>query len=315
MHDLNDMLYFAEVVEQGGFAAASRSLGLPKSRLSRRVAALEAGLGVRLLQRTTRRVALSEAGDVFYRHCRALRESAQSATEAVAALQAEPSGNLRVVCPVTLCQVMVGEMLPRFLARYPRVSLQLEVNNRVVDLIEDGVDVALRVRSRMDASGTLVVKRLGVGRSLLVAAPAVLQRWSAAHPGQVMGPDSLGQLDSVAMSSADGRSSWELEGPNAQVLSIAHRPRYVADDLLTLKYAVLAGTGAGWLPDYMCLQELADGRLVEALPGWASAQPIVHAVFPSRRGLLPVVRSFLDFLAEEFERVGDGTRFTTACAQ
>ena len=295
MQDLNDMLYFAEVVEQGGFAAAGRSLGIPKSRLSRRLAGLEQRLGVRLLQRSTRRVALTDAGDVFYRHCRAMRESAQAASDAVAALRAEPSGKLRVVCPVTLSQVVLGEMLPRFLSRHPLVQLQLEVNNRVVDLIEDGVDVALRVRTSLDDSGSLVVKRLAWGCSYLVAAPSLLKRC-----GRPTGPEDLSRLDSVAMSAVDGRAHWDLQGPQGQTLSISHRPRFVADDLLTLKYAVLSGIGACVLPDYLCRQELAEQRLLPVLPGWNLPRPIVHAVFASRRGLLPAVRSFLDFLEQEF---------------
>lgn len=295
MQDLNDMLYFAEVVERGGFAAAGRSLAIPKSRLSRRLAALEQRLGVRLLQRSTRRVALTEAGDVFYRHCRAMRESAQAASDAVAALRAEPSGRLRVVCPVTLSQGVLGEMVPRYLALNPLVQMQLEVNNRVVDLLEDGVDVALRVRTSLDESGSLVVKRLSLGCSYLVASPSLLKRF-----GALPSPDNLGLLDSVAMSAVDGRAAWELEGPDGRPLSVAHRPRYVADDLLTLKFAVLAGIGAGILPDYLCRQELADGRLRKVLPDWCLPRPIVHAVFASRRGLLPAVRSFLDFLEHEF---------------
>src|SRR5690606_34192385 len=160
MQNLNDMLYFAEVVDQGSFAAAGRALGLPKSRLSRRIARLEAELGVRLLQRTTRKLSLTTAGELYYRHCATLREEAEAAAAAVAQVQAEPRGIIRVVCPVTLLQTVVGPMLPDFHACHPQVQVHMQASNRVVDLVEEGVDVALRVRASLADSGSLVIKQL-----------------------------------------------------------------------------------------------------------------------------------------------------------
>lgn len=293
MQDLNDMLFFAEVVERGGFAAAGRALGLPKSRLSRRVAELEARLGVRLLHRTTRKLSLTPVGEVFLRHCTAVRDEADAAAEAVAQVQTEPRGTIRVGCPVTLAQTVVGTVLPQFLARHPQVRVEMQVSNRVVDLVEEGVDVALRVRPSVDDSGSLVVKHLGLTYALLVASPGQLQR-----QGRPAGVDDLARLDTVAMSATDGRASWSLMGPEGAEHLFQHRPRYVADDLLTLKFAVLSGTGICVLPDYMCHDELLAGRLVPVLPGWGPRPGVVHAVFPSRRGLVPAVRSFLDFLGE-----------------
>jgi DNA-binding transcriptional LysR family regulator len=161
MQDLNDMLYFTEVVDSGGFAAAGRTLGVTKSRLSRRVAALETRLGVRLLQRTTRKLSLTAAGELYHRHCVAMRDEARAADEAVAQAQTEPRGTIRVNCPVTLAQTVLGPILPRFGAMHPLVNVVMEVSNRVVDLVEDGVDVALRVRPSVADSGSLVVKHLG----------------------------------------------------------------------------------------------------------------------------------------------------------
>ena len=171
MQDLNDMLYFAEVVERGGFAAAGRALGIPKSRLSRRVSELEAHLGVRLLQRTTRKLSLTDVGEAYLRHCQALRESALAAQDTVAQVQAAPRGTLRVSCPVTLAQTVLAEVMPQFLALYPQVRVELQVSNRVVNLVEEGVDVALRVRASLEESGSMVVKRLDVARQVLVASP------------------------------------------------------------------------------------------------------------------------------------------------
>ena len=293
MQDLNDMVYFAEVVERGGFAAAGRSLGIPKSKLSRRVAELEARLGVRLLQRTTRKLSLTEAGEIFLRHSVAMREEADAAAEAVAQVQSEPRGTIRVTCPVTLAQSTIGPLIPLFLEKHPQVRIDMEVSNRVVDLVQDGVDVALRVRPTLEDSGSLVVKNLGLTQGLLVASPALLQRLG--RPDAVEGLD---RMPTLAMSAADGKMAWRLVGPDKREHEIQHRPVYTADDLLTLKYAVLKGVGMCILPDYMCRRELRLGELEQVLPGWAPRPGVVHAVFPSRRGLLPAVRRFLDFLGE-----------------
>ena len=291
MQDLNDMLFFAEVVDRGGFAAAGRSLGLPKSRLSRRIAELEARLGVRLLQRTTRKLSLTQAGEIYHRHCVAMREQAEAADEAVAQVQSEPRGTVRVACPVTLAQTTIGPLLPRFLAEHPQVRVEMAVTNRVVDLVQEGVDVAIRVRWTLEDSGSLVIKHLGPTASVLVASPQLLQRFGAPHA-----PRELQQLPTVAMSAADGRASWALEGPGGQRFDFQHRPGYTADDLVTLKCAVLQGAGMCVLPDYLCTEEMRAGTLVSVLPEWHPPAGMVLAVFPSRRGMVPAVRRFLDYL-------------------
>ena len=291
MQDLNDMLFFAEVVDRGGFAAAGRALNLPKSRLSRRVADLEARLGVRLLQRTTRKLSLTQAGEIYHRFCVAMREQAEAADEAVAQVRTEPRGTVRVTCPVTLAQSTIGPLLPRFLAAHPQVRIEMQVTNRVVDLVQEGVDVALRVRSNLDDSGSLVARNLGETKGVLVASPQLLQRFGAPQD-----PEALRHLPTVAMSSADGRASWHLLGPKGLEFELEHRPGYTADDLLSLKFAAVQGTGMTVLPDYLCSEELKRGELVAVLPGWAPRVAMVLAVYPSRRGMVPAVRSLLDFL-------------------
>ncbi|SFC66793.1 transcriptional regulator, LysR family [Polaromonas sp. OV174] len=293
MQDLNDMLYFAEVVERGGFAAAGRALGVPKSRLSRRVAELEERLGVRLLQRTTRKLSLTEVGEIYLRHCSAMRDEALAAAEAVAQMQVEPRGTLRISCPVTLAQSTLGYLVPRYMALHPHVKLDMRVTNRVVDLVEEGIDIALRVRPSLDDSGSLVVKQLGAGIGHLLASPAQLRR-----QGIPASLEDLASLDTVAMSAVDGRTAWLLVGPEGQEHLFQHQPRYVADDLQTLKLAVLAGTGISFLPESVSQAELQAQLLVPVLPGWAPKPGMVHAVFPSRRGQVPAVRSFLDFMGE-----------------
>jgi DNA-binding transcriptional LysR family regulator len=293
MQDLNDMVFFAEVVDRGGFAAAGRSLGVPKSRLSRRISELEARLGVRLLQRTTRKLSLTDAGEIYHRHCVAMREEAEAADEAVARVQSEPRGTVRVTCPVTLAQSTLGPIVPRFLAAHPKVRVEIQVTNRVVDLVQEGIDVALRVRSNLDDSGSLVVKNLGPTSGVLVASPGLLQR-----VGSPASPDELHRVPTVSMSAADGRASWRLVGPRGEAFELQHRPVYTADDLLMLRFAALQGTGMTVLPDYLCSDELRQGLLVPVLAGWSPPLASVLAVFPSRRGMVPAVRRFLDFLAD-----------------
>jgi DNA-binding transcriptional LysR family regulator len=167
------------------------------------------------------------------------------------------------------------------------------VSNRVVNLVEEGVDVALRVRSTLEDSASMVVKRLDTARQELVASPALLARQGTPHT-----LDDLAHMDSVAMSAPDGRAVWQLVGPHGAQQQVQHSPRFVADDLVTLKHAALGGIGVCWLPDYMCHDEITAGRLVRVLPDWAPTPGIVHAVFASRRGLAPAVRQFLDFLGE-----------------
>ena len=293
MQDFNDLVYFAEVVDRGGFAAAGRALGVPKSKLSRRVAELEARLGVRLLQRTTRKLSLTEAGELLHRHSVAMREEAEAAEQALAQVQSEPRGTVRVSCPVTLAQSTIGPVIPAFLEKHPLVRIEMLVTNRVIDLVQEGIDVALRVRPTLEDSGSLVVKNLGNTQGFLVASPAQLDR-----QGRPSGVDELAKFSTVAMSGIDGKTTWTLVGPSRQLFEFQHRPVYAADDLLTLKYAVLHGTGMSVLPDYMCIRDLERGDLERVLPGWAPRPSVVHAVFPSRRGLAPAVRRFLDHLGE-----------------
>jgi DNA-binding transcriptional LysR family regulator len=299
MEDLNDMAYFAEVVDRGSFAAAGRALGLPKSRLSRRIAELEGRLGTRLLHRTTRKLSATAVGELYHRHCTAMREEAEAAAQAVAQVQTEPRGRIRIACPVTLAHSTIGPIVPLFMARYPGVSVDLRVTNRAVDVVEEGFDIALRVRMTLDDSGSMVVKNFGVSHTLLVCNPDQLKRQGA--PAR---PEDLPALDSVAMSALNGRAQWPLLGPDDASFTLVHQPRYVADDMLTLQYAVQRGVGMSVLPDHMCFDDIKCGRLVEVLPGWAPRPAFFHAVFPSRRGLLPAVRGFLDFIAENIKARG-----------
>jgi len=293
MQDLNDMLYFVEVVERGGFAAAGRALGIPKSRLSRRIAELESSLGVRLLQRTTRKLSLTEVGAAYLRHCQAMRDAAQAAKDTVEQVQSVPRGTVRVTCPVTLSQTVLAPLIPHFLAQYPEVRLEMQVVNRPVNVVEEGIDVALRVRPTLEDSATLIVKKLDTAHQVLLATPAYLQRY-----GTPQSPQELMEHQVLSMSAFDGVAHWRLRSDTGAEVQLQPPVRYMADDLMTLKLAVLGGAGVCYLPSYMCKQEIASGALVRVLPQWCFPPSIVHAVFSSRRGLTPAVRSFLDFLGD-----------------
>lgn len=294
MQDLNDMMFFARVVEAGGFMAASRVLGVPKSRLSRRVALLEEQLGVRLLQRTTRRLALTDIGSQYYQRCQAMLAEAEAAADAIASATAEPRGLIRVSCPELLAKTLLANALPQFMQHYPQVRLQMEISNRRVELIEEGIDVALRVRTQIEDSAHLVARRLGISRQVLVTSPALLAQY-----GTPERPEHLALLPAIGPSRPDGRVLFTLQPAQGKPINIAvDQPRLTADDLVLLAQAASQGVGIAQLPQLVCHQELADGRLLALFPDWQLAPGIVHAVFPTRRGMLPALRAFIDFLSE-----------------
>lgn len=293
MQDLNDLYYFAVVVEHGGYAAAERAVNIPKSRLSRRVAQLETDLGVRLLQRSTRRFAVTEVGQDVYRHAQTMLAEAQAAREAVDRLSAEPRGLVRVSCPVALAQNQLARLLPGFLAAHPKVRVHLHASNRRIDVINEGFDVALRVRSQLNEDGGLVMRSFGQVQELLVAGPGYL-----AAAGRPSAPGDLARHCTLSMSEDEGRQRWELHGPEGQVERMEIQPRLMCSDFPTLKQAAIDGLGITLLPETFCADEVRRSALEVVLPQWSLPQGICHAVFPSRRGLLPAVRGFIDYLAE-----------------
>lgn len=293
MQDLNDLQFFAHVVEHGGYAAAERALGIPKSRLSRRIAQLEEDLGVRLLQRSTRKFAVTDVGQSVYRHAQSMLAEAQAVREAVDRLSSAPRGLIKVACPPALLQDSLAPLLPEFLRRHPQVRVQMLVGNRRVDLINEGVDVALRVRSRLDDDGELVMRRFGEVRELLVASPAYLERAGRPqHPADLAGHATLSMLED------EWRQRWTLHGADGEVTRVDLQPILMAHDFPLLRAAACDGLGIALLPETACADAVRRGDLEAVLPGWHLPMGVCHAVFPSRRGLLPAVRVFIDFLAE-----------------
>lgn len=294
--DLNDLYFFAAVVEHGGFSAASRAINVPKSRLSKRVSQLEAGLGVRLLQRTTRKFVVTEAGERFYRHCQAMLAEARAATDDVAALRAEPSGLVRLSCPVSLAQSLLAPLLPRFLQGCPQVQVRVLSTNRRVDVVGEGFDVAIRVRDKLDTDAELVARRFGPTRVVLVASPAFL----AGH-GEPASPGELSTLPVLSIFEQEGEQTWELYDRACVRTTVPVRPRLVSGEFRVLIEAALQGVGIAWVPEQACIDELRSGRLRVVLPEWGLPQGILHMVYPSRRGMLPAVRALVDFLVTALE--------------
>lgn len=298
MQDLNDFAWFVKVVDHGGFAAAGRALDQPKSKLSRRIAQLEERLGVRLIQRTTRQFTVTEVGNTFYQHCKAMLVEAEAAQEAVAALQAEPRGIVRITCPVTLLHVHVGQMLARFMARHPGITLQLEATNRQVDLVAEGIDVAIRVRPRPFDDSDLVLRVLADRGHCLVAGPALIQQL-----GKPSAPAELTTWPGLSMGGGKQVHKWALSGPSGAKADIHFTPRFITSDMLALREAAMAGVGVVQLPILMVKEQLASGELVRVLDDWEPRREVIHAVYPSRRGLLPSVRALVDFLTQEYARM------------
>ena len=302
MHDLNDLGYFAAVVEHGGFAAAERATGVPKSRLSRRIAALEARLGLRLLQRTTRRFAITEIGQELAQHARAMLTEAEAA-EALAAEQSrEPRGSVRLTCPPALLQHGVADLLAGFLRAWPRVQVQVESTNRNADVWHDGIDLALRARpapaGHAPGRGDEIVRPLARSPHVLVAAPTLLA--AAAPPAT---PRDLARLPTLGLGNSREERLWTLAGPEGAQAEVPHEPRLIANDMATLLCAALAGVGCAPLPRLLVHEALAQGRLIALLPGWAPPESLIQAAFASRRGMRPAARQLLDFLAQGFARL------------
>ncbi|HEY6482285.1 MAG TPA: LysR family transcriptional regulator [Steroidobacteraceae bacterium] len=289
---LDDYFYFAKVIEHHGYAKAARALRIPKSRLSRHVAALEARLGVRLVNRSSRRFAVTDVGQEVNRHAMAMVAEAEAAVEAVEFARAEPRGSIKVSCPVALTQTALAAILPDFLGRFPAVRVLLHATNRRVDVINEGFDLSLRVRTHPSGEDGLVMRSFGQMSELLVASSAYLD--SAGRPER---PEQLAERATLGFAPETERQSWELFDSACRSVRVDHSPRLVCHDFVMLRAATLAGLGIALLPESVVRADLHGGQLERILPDWNLPLGVLHAVFPSRRGLLPSVRAFIDFLA------------------
>lgn len=299
MLNLNDLQWFVRVVDHSGFAAAARALEVPKSTLSKRVALLEASLGVRLIQRSSRVFVVTDTGHAFYRHAAAMLIEAEAAENVVRGLQAEPAGIVRITASVTTAQLVLAELLPALAARHPRLQVMLHATDRFVDLVQEGFDIGVRDHSAPLPDSELVQRRVGHEPFYAVASPGYL----AAHGGVAPAhPCDLAAHDALLLSPAPSAQVWTfLRG--GESFTVRPVPRFFADEPWTLLQAALAGVGIGCLPRGLCLQSIEAGRLVRLLPEFGYAGGMTTTLLIShRRGQLPSVRAAVDFLAEGIAR-------------
>lgn len=296
MPDVNDMILFAEVVKAGGFTKAAHILGRPKSSISYRVSKLESQLGVRLLERTTRKIRPTEVGRLLLQHCIRITDEVTLATNVVEKLSQHPSGLLRVSASYSVGRQLLGPIASKYLQQYPDTKVQLMLSNRRVDIIEEGFDVAIRVGPL--ATSNLIAKRVGGSRLSFCASVEYLRTIKLPRT-----PEDLVNLRVLFMGEHDFPDTLKLQGPTgSEVYKIPLRG--VINDYHLLKQMIVGGAGIAILPTYLCQEELAEGKLVEILPEWSLPEVNFHAVFPSHCGVTPKLRAFLDLLEAHLSNRG-----------
>lgn len=292
--DLNRLRHFALVIQHGGFSAAARETRVPKAKLSRHVMELEEHLGVRLLQRSTRRLALTEAGRIFYEHCAAMVEQASAGLDALEQLRIEPAGLVRLWCPHTIAQIHMPT-LTDFMRLYPKLRIEVHSGDRIPDLIEDRIDVALHVFDFKPHSD-LVVRRIRASYFLLVASPRYLaSRPLPEHPEDLTGHDLIGNL------SQGPEDTWDLQSAGGREYTLKVRPRLLITDTSLQHLAAVNGAGIALLPMRVVWGDLVDGTLQRVAPGWTTKEFQINVAYLSRRGMLPAVRKLVDHLVERIE--------------
>jgi len=297
LSDLDDFYCFALVVEHGGFSAAERATDIPKSKLSRRVYNLEEHLGVRLIQRSSRHFAVTEIGMNIYRHAQVMMNAAQAAHDLVDHLSIQPRGVIKVSLPVSIAQNEIAKILPQFLKTYPEIKVQLIVSNRRVDIINEGIDVALRVRSNLDDDPNLILRKFENIEQHLFASQAYLNEF-----GELKQPEDLSQHHILSMADEHLDQYIVVHDHKNRQKKIKVNPMIMGSDLMMLAQLARQNCGIALLPDTIVQDYVQSGELVRVLPDWRAPHGIFHAVYPSRRGLLPAVRVFIDFLVEQLSK-------------
>lgn len=292
LDNLTAMASFARVVDEGSFSKAAIRLGLSKSAVSKQVARLEDRLGTRLLNRSTRRLALTEAGARLYERCQRIIAEAEAAELEAGSMQTEPSGLLRVSTGVSFGQLQLAQHLPVLMERYPGMSIELVLNDRIVDMVEEGYDVALRIAQLADSP--LIARRLSPVRRILAASPGYLER----H-GTPARPRDLQDHTCLGYSLSTGGTVWTLNGPDGVYLHRYH-PRIIANNGDSLSAMAAAGLGIVHMPTFILCRYLREGTLVQVLPDHEPSAVALYAVYPPGRPLAAKVRAFIDFAAAIF---------------
>ncbi|GAB5450453.1 MAG: LysR substrate-binding domain-containing protein [Halioglobus sp.] len=301
MIDLNDYFYFVHVVEKQGFSPAARALDMPKSRLSRHVARLEERLDTRLIQRTSRQFKVTEAGQVFYQHARALIEEMEAAEAAIQSRKESLSGRVTMSCSVGIAQFALMDLVFDFLAQHPKVELVQQVTNQAIDLVSSGIDMAIRGHTEALPDSALIQRHLANVSWHLFASPEYLAR-----TGTPESPYDLLKRQSLKVGWQPATGHWNLENTDGLKTTIPFSPQLCSDDMSTLKHAAAQGLGIVSLPAYTCRDELKGGSLVRVLPDWIADKAQLSLLMPSRRGQSPSVRVLADYLLDNLnDRIGD----------
>jgi DNA-binding transcriptional LysR family regulator len=293
--DLNDYYYFVHVVEKGGFTRAAEALGIPKSRLSRHIAQLEDRLDAVLIQRSTRQLKVTELGELFYQHARAAIDQVELAETELKRKQNTLSGKVVLSCSVAVAQFALKELLARFLADNPQVTVLQQVTNQTVDLLAAGVDMSIRGHTDPLPDSGLIQRRLAVVEWQLFTSPGYL-----ADVGAIATPADLQGHQTLALGWQAPGDIWKLEHESGDRETVEITPRLKSEDMSSLKQAASEGLGIVALPAYTCRAELASGRLVRVLPQWHAGQANLSLVMSRRSGFPAPVAALQEFLQSEF---------------
>lgn len=301
MIDLNDYYYFVQVVEKRGFTSAANALGMPKSRLSRHVSKLEERLNVKLIQRTSRQFNITETGQIFYQHARALVDELEAAESAVESRKSSLSGKVTISCSVGVAQFAIKGIVTQFLLENPKVELIQQVTNQNIDLVSSGIDLAIRGHLEDLPDSSIIQRSLCTVSWHLFASPDYLLR-----SGVPQSPYDLIKRQSLKVGWQPNSGHWSLENSEGLKTSIPFNPQLCSDDMSTLKNAAIEGLGIVSLPAYTCKIEVRKGSLARVLPDWKSGNAQLSLLMPSRKGISPAVRMFSDYLLKNVkEEVGD----------
>jgi len=299
MLDLNDFLLFVHVVDRGGFTAAGRTLHIPKSTISHRIQQLEGELGVRLLNRTSRRFGVTDAGEDFYRHAVAMLREAELAETVIRNRLSEPTGTVRCTAGVATMQTAMSDIVADFLVKFPKVNVVAHASDRTVDIVGENFDVAIRAHSDPLPDSNLVQRTLAPAPWYLFAGAEFLAR-----NGEPQTPQDLQGHPSLFMMRSGVAPVWKLRHTRQarDEIVMPLTPRLLGDDMIGLQQAAIRGLGVVALPGYVCRNAVRSGALRRVLPDWIAGDATLTALVPYRQGMLPSVRVFLDHLAAEFPR-------------
>ncbi|WP_027143990.1 LysR family transcriptional regulator [Mesorhizobium sp. WSM3626] len=297
MIDLNDIVVFARVVEAGSFTAAARLLAIPKTTVSRRVAALEREVGVRLLQRTTRSLNLTDAGRSYYQQSSHGLRTIEEANLRLAEARAEPSGTIRISAPVGFGSYFLIRAVVDFLALYPKTNVELRLTDDKLNLVEDGIDLAFRTGTLQDS--TLIARKLGATRRLLCASPDYLTRYRTPES-----PADLARHRCVIAGPSASAAHWVLDGPQGQE-TVVVAGRFAANEMQAVVAAALAGFGIAQLPQAMAEGLIDQGRLQRVLEDYTTPAGGLHVLYPSSRHLSPLVKAFIELAAGRISNRAD----------